>query len=136
MSAECTPDGYEGDTPAADRRAAALSRDRELLRELLGQEELRDLFDPGALEEVEADLQFLSEHRQATSKDQLHDILRTVGELTRDEVVARVLDGLDAGRMLEDLVGERRAVKARDAGQQRHIDAADARLHRGALGVA
>ena len=52
---------YEGDTPNAERRAAALSLDRELLRELLGQEELRDLIDPGALEQVEDDLQFRSE---------------------------------------------------------------------------
>ena len=37
---------YEGDTPNAERRAAALSLDRDLLRELLGQEELRDLIDP------------------------------------------------------------------------------------------
>ncbi len=52
---------YEGDTPNAERRAAALSLDRELLRELLGQEELRDLIDPGALDAVEADLQCLVE---------------------------------------------------------------------------
>src|SRR5207248_838868 len=51
---------YEGDTPNAERRAAALSLDRELLRELLGQEELRDLIDAGALERVEADLQHRS----------------------------------------------------------------------------
>ena len=36
---------YEGDTPNAERRAAALSLDRDLLRELLGQEELRELID-------------------------------------------------------------------------------------------
>ena len=47
---------YEDDTPAAERRAQALSLDRELLRELLGQEELRDLLDPGALAEVEGSL--------------------------------------------------------------------------------
>ena len=40
---------YEGDTPNAERRAAALSLDRDLLRELLGQEELRELIDPDAL---------------------------------------------------------------------------------------
>ena len=40
---------YEDDTPPAERRAQALSLDRDLLRELLGQEELRDLIDPGAL---------------------------------------------------------------------------------------
>ena len=91
---------YEGDTPNAERRAAALSLDRELLRELLGQEELRDLIDPGALEDVEADLQFRSEHRQATSKDTLHDILRAVGDLTLEEIRDRVLPGLDADHML------------------------------------
>ena len=41
---------YEGDTPNAERRAAALSLDRDLLRELLGQDELRELIDPDALE--------------------------------------------------------------------------------------
>ena len=74
---------YEGDTPAAERRAAALSLDRDLLRELLGQEELRDLIDPGALDRVESDLQFISPERQATSRDTLHDILRTLGDLER-----------------------------------------------------
>jgi ATP-dependent Lhr-like helicase len=47
---------YEDDTPLAERRAQALALDRDLLKELLGQEELRDLIDPLALEEVEEDL--------------------------------------------------------------------------------
>ena len=47
---------YEDDTPPAERRAQALSLDRELLRELLGQEELRDLLDRDAVEEVERQL--------------------------------------------------------------------------------
>src|SRR6266542_1317015 len=34
---------YDGDAPVAERRAQALTLDRDLLRELLGQEELRDL---------------------------------------------------------------------------------------------
>ncbi len=62
---------YEGDTPNAERRAAALSLDRDLLRELLGQEELRELIDPGALEQVEADLQHRSDRTRATSADSL-----------------------------------------------------------------
>src|SRR5204863_324221 len=56
---------YEGDAPNAERRAAALSLDRDLLRELLGQEELRELIDPAALAQVEADLQHRSERTQA-----------------------------------------------------------------------
>src|SRR5207248_7314757 len=81
---------YEGDTPNAERRAAALSLDRDLLRELLGQEELRDLIDPGALAQVEDDLQFLSEMRRATGRDQLHDVLRSLGDLDEAECGLRV----------------------------------------------
>ncbi len=127
---------YEGDTPNAERRAAALSLDRELLRELLGQEELRDLIDPGALDEVHADLQFLSERRRATGRDGLHDVLRTVGDLSAGEAAARVLGGLDARAMLAELERERRAVRVRLGGEERWIDAADAGLYRDALGVA
>ncbi|HSC04766.1 MAG TPA: DEAD/DEAH box helicase [Solirubrobacteraceae bacterium] len=127
---------YEGDTPNAERRAAALSLDRELLRELLGQEELRDLIDPGALAQVEDDLQFLSEMRRATSRDGLHDVLRGVGDLSAAEAAARVVPGLDAERMLEELLRERRAIRVRLAGEERWIDAADAGLYRDALGAA
>jgi ATP-dependent helicase Lhr and Lhr-like helicase len=127
---------YEGDTPNAERRAAALSLDRELLRELLGQEELRDLLDPGALAQVEDDLQFVSEIRRATSRDGLHDVLRGVGDLTAAEAGARVVPGLDASAMLEELRRERRAVVVRLAGEERWIDAADAGLYRDALGAA
>ena len=84
---------YEGDTPNAERRAAALALDRDLLRELLGQEELRELIDPVALDEVEADLQRLSERTQAANSDGLHDVLRALGDLTADEAA-----GPDASR--------------------------------------
>ena len=72
---------YEGDAPNAERRAAALSLDRELLRELLGQEELRELIDADALDRLEADLQRRSLERRASTRDELLDILRAVGEL-------------------------------------------------------
>src|ERR1700727_3551418 len=127
---------YEGDTPSAERRAAALSLDRELLRELLGQEELRDLIDPGALEHVEEDLQFLSDMRRATTRDGLHDVLRSVGDLSAAEAQLRVVDGLDAPRMLDELRSERRAITIRLAGEERWIDAARAGLYPAALGAA
>jgi len=126
---------YEGDTPNAERRAAALSLDRDLLRELLGQEELRDLIDPGALAQVEDDLQHLSERTQAANRDGLHDVLRRVGDLTVVEAGARVLAGSEAERMLENLAAERRAIRIRLHGEERWIDAADAGLYRDALGV-
>ncbi|WP_312172694.1 DEAD/DEAH box helicase, partial [Microbacterium sp.] len=48
---------YEGDSPLAERRAAALSVDPALLGELLGTVELRELLDPAILEQVEGRLQ-------------------------------------------------------------------------------
>ncbi|WP_028062847.1 DEAD/DEAH box helicase [Solirubrobacter soli] len=122
---------YEGDQPNAERRAAALALDRELLRELLGQEELRELIDPGALETVEADLQRLSDRTRADTVDALHDVLRRVGDLTVDEALAR--GGTVA--WLEQLRGERRAALLRVGGEQRWVAAEDAGLFRDALGA-
>ena len=84
---------YDGDTPLAERRAGALTLDRDLLRELLGQEELRELLDPDALADLELSLQALVDDRQATTVDGLHDLLRRLGDLTDDEVAARVVGG-------------------------------------------
>jgi ATP-dependent helicase Lhr and Lhr-like helicase len=125
---------YEGDAPSAERRAAALSLDRELLRELLGQEELRELIDPGALARIEEDLQHLSQRTQATGRDALCDVLRSLGDLRVEEVRERVLEGLDADAMLAALERERRVVRVRIAGEERLIAADDAGLYRDALG--
>ncbi len=126
---------YEGDAPNAERRAAALSLDRDLLRELLGQDELRELIDADALARVEDDLQHRSERTQATGRDALHDVLRRIGDLRADEAQTRVLHGLDASGMLAELGGERRAVEVRLAGERRWIAADEAGLYRDALGV-
>ena len=126
---------YEGDTPNAERRAAALSLDRDLLRELLGQEELRDLIDPQALEEVEADIGRRSERAQAANADALHDVLRAVGDLTTTEAQACSLGAVSARGMLERLDAERRAVQMRIGGEERWIAAEDAGLYRDAFGA-
>jgi ATP-dependent Lhr-like helicase len=126
---------YEGDQPNAERRAAALSLDRDLLRELLGQEELRELIDATALEMVEADLQHRSERTRAETRDALADVLRRVGDLTTSEIHDRVLAGIDADTMIETLVTERRAISLRIGGEQRWVAADDAGLYRDALGA-
>ena len=80
---------YEGDAPLAERRAAALALDRDLLADLLGAEELRELLDPGVLADVELDVQRLSDGRRARTADELHDVLRRVGDLTTTEIELR-----------------------------------------------
>ena len=112
---------YEDDTPAAERRAQALSLDRDLLRELLGQEELRDLIDPGALEEVERQLR-----GEPRTPDELHDLLRRRGDLRDDEY---------PDDLAEPLLAERRAVHVRVAGERRLIPAEDAGRYRDAVGA-
>ena len=126
---------YEGDAPNAERRAAALSLDRDLLRELLGQEELRDLIDPGALQRIEDDLQHRSELTRATGRDGLHDVLRHVGDLTAEEIAERVFDGIDEQPLLAELERERRVIHMRVGGEQRYVAADEAGLYRDALGA-
>jgi ATP-dependent Lhr-like helicase len=126
---------YEGDTPNAERRAAALALDRDLLRELLGQEELRELIDPEALEEVEAQLQHRTEAGRAGDRDALQQVLRNVGDLTAEECDERVAEGYSAASMLDKLVDERRATLVRVDGEERYIAAEHAGLYRDALGV-
>jgi ATP-dependent Lhr-like helicase len=126
---------YEGDTPNAERRAAALALDRDLLRELLGQEELRELIDPEALEEVADALQHRTESARAKDRDGLQQVLRRLGDLTPAEAEERVAEGYSAASMLVKLVKERRASQVRVAGEERYIAAEDAGLYRDALGV-
>jgi ATP-dependent Lhr-like helicase len=120
---------YEDDTPAAERRVQALTLDRDLLRELLGQEELRDLLDPQAIATVEYDLA----RAQGTGADALHDLLRRAGDLTEAEVAER-LEG-DAAAAVGALVQERRALRVPVGGEARLIAAEDAGRYRDALGV-
>ncbi len=126
---------YEGDAPTAERRAAALSLDRDLLRELLGSEELRELIDPDALKSVCDELQRRSPLTRATGRDELHDVLRALGDLTAAEVRERVLEGIDSQELLDGLCRGRRAIALRIAGEQRYVAADDAGLYRDALGA-
>ncbi len=125
---------YEGDAPLAERRAAALALDRDLLRELLGAEELRELIDPGVLADLELELQCLTDGRRARSADELHDLLRRLGDLSATELDARS-EGGEALAWIEQLVDERRAIAVRVAGDDRFAAAEDASRLRDALGV-
>ena len=124
---------YEQDAPLAERKAQALTLDRGLLRELLGQAELRELIDPAVVDEVEAELQGLADSRKARHADALHDMLRRVGDLTEAEIDART-EG-DSSSWLEGLERERRAVRIRIGGRDRWIAAEDISRYRDALGI-
>src|SRR5204862_7193844 len=106
------------------------------LRELLGQEELRELLDPEALADLELNLQALTDDRRATSADQLHDLLRRLGDLSADEIAARCEGDARAGdEWLTELIASRRAVAARIAGDDRWIAIEDVARYRDGVGV-
>ncbi len=126
---------YEGDSPIAERRAAALSLDQGLLAELLGRAELRELLDPEVLAEVEAELQRLAEDRRARSAESVADLLRLLGPLSADEVAARCTTGLDVDDVLAGLALARRAVEVRVAGEERWAAIEDIGRLRDGLGV-
>ncbi|MFK5584415.1 Lhr family ATP-dependent helicase [Serinicoccus sp. LYQ131] len=132
---------YEGDSPLAERRAAALSLDPSLLAELLGRGEgaaLRDLLDPEVVARTGQELQRLTEARSARDPEEVVDLLRVLGPLSTDEVAARTREEHrdQVTDWLLGLSGSRRVIEVRVAGQQRWADAQDAARLRDALGAA
>ncbi len=126
---------YEGDSPLAERRAAALSLDTSLLSELLGRAELRELLDPAVLDRTELELQRLAPDRNAKDLEGVADLLRMLGPLTTDEVRARVVPDSPSDQWLEDLVASRRALRVSFAGRDWWTAIEDASRLRDALGV-
>ena len=126
---------YEGDSPIAERRAAALALDQGLLAELLGRAELRELLDPDVLAEIEATLQRTDPERRARDAEGVADLLRWLGPVTTDEVAARTVDGGAAAEWLAALADARRAVPVRMAGEERWAAIEDVGRLRDGLGV-
>ncbi|MEV5380628.1 ATP-dependent helicase [Streptomyces nondiastaticus] len=123
---------YEGDSPLAERRAAALSLDSRLLAELLGQAELRELLDAGVLADLERELQWLTDDRRAKDPESVADLLRLLGPLTDAGLAAR---GAEPA-WVRELAEARRAIRVRIAGEDHWAAVEDAGRLRDALGTA
>lgn len=124
---------YQGDSPLAERKAQALTLDRNLLNELLGQEELRELLDAAVISQVEEELQGLLPERQAKNAEQLVDLLRRVGDLNKAELEARSQS--DPAPLLQELLNDRRVVEMMVGGEKRFLVVEDAALYRDAFGA-
>ncbi len=126
---------YDGDAPLAERRAAALALDRDMLADLLGSEELRELIEPRALAAVEDELQCIDPRRHARTTDAVHDLLRRLGDLSVDELTLRCDGGAAfVESVISALTRERRVVLVRVASEDRYIAAEDAGRYTEALG--
>ncbi len=125
---------YDGDAPLAERRAQALTVDQDQLRELMGDGDLRELLDAEAIAEVEEQQQGLVSPFRARNLDGMHDLLLRVGDLSREEMAARV-EHVEWERDLERLLRTRRALELRIGGEKRVIAVEDAARYRDGLGV-
>ncbi|MEV0120292.1 ATP-dependent helicase [Streptomyces sp. NPDC050703] len=123
---------YEGDSPLAERRAAALSLDSHLLAELLGQAELRELLDADVLAELEQELQWRTEDRRIKDSEGVADLLRLLGPLTSAELAERGAEP----EWAQELASARRAIRVRIAGADHWAAIEDAGRLRDALGTA
>lgn len=126
---------YEGDSPLAERRAAALSLDTTLLAELLGRVELRDLLDPDVVVTTDQQLQHLAADRRARDAEAVADLLRLLGPLTEDEISARATTP-DVGGWLAELRATKRALTVSYAERTWWVAVEDIGRLRDAVGVA
>ncbi|HNP14602.1 MAG TPA: crosslink repair DNA glycosylase YcaQ family protein, partial [Mycobacterium sp.] len=126
---------YEGDSPLAERRAAALSLDSTLLAELLGRVELRELLDPEVIAATARQLQHLSEDRRARDAEGVADLLRLLGPLTEEEIAQRCT-AADVGAWLDGLHTAKRVLQVSYAGQSWWVGIEDIGRLRDAVGVA
>lgn len=125
---------YEGDSPLAERRAAALSLDQSMLAELLGRSELRELLDEKVLERTERELQRLADDRRMRGAEGIADLVRMLGPLSIAELEART-DDTDVREAIAELEGAKRILAATIAGETRYAAIEDASRLRDALGV-
>lgn len=128
---------YEGDSPLAERRAAALSVDPALLGELLGTVELRELLDPDVIAQFEREVQRLDPDRRARGLEGVADLLRVLGPMDAAEVALRLdPETGSASDHLDALVAARRAIPVTVGGTTRVAAIEDASRLRDALGAA
>ncbi|MDJ1115494.1 ATP-dependent helicase [Microbacterium dauci] len=148
---------YEGDSPLAERRAAALSVDPALLSELLGKVEMRELLDPEVIAQYEREVQRLDPSRRVRGLEGVADLLRLLGPLDAAEVAERLEGEVDdnaasaeegtatpappateatAAGHLEALIDARRAIRVTVGGVSRVAAIEDAGRLRDALGAA
>ena len=119
---------YEGDGPIAERRAQALALDHAQLRQLLGEAELRQLLDA---EIIEAHVERLQKMYPLKHADALHDLLLSIGDLSREEIFTRT----GTEQMIQELTKARRIIEVRVASEPRFIAAEDMGKYRDALGI-
>lgn len=137
---------YEGDSPLAERQAAILSLDTDLLAELLGRAQLRELLDATVIERTEAELQYLAPGRRLRGREGLADALRLLGPLTIPQAASRLQPADSANDSVQasvedvqswaqELIRTHRAFTVLLSGEEQLVAVEDAARLRDAVGA-
>src|SRR5581483_11472315 len=101
---------YEWDAPKAERRLQLLTVRRDALEEVLQGIDLSELLKPAAIQETVTQAQHTAQGYQARTVEELALVLRELGDLTTDELLARSagngrawLQELDDARRVREL---------------------------------
>ncbi|QXT63771.1 DEAD/DEAH box helicase [Tessaracoccus palaemonis] len=124
---------YDGDVPLAEKRAALLSMDPQLLAAALGTLDLREVLDADVVAEVVAELQHTAPGRLARNPEELADLTRLLGPIRLADLPRHVAGDLDISTAIESLA--RRVAVLPVAGADRLVAAPDLGLLRDALGI-
>ena len=120
---------YDGDVPVAERRAQALTLDRNMLRKLLGEQSLAKILDTEVV--ASASDRLPRSVGELASADNLHDLLRRAGDIS----VSDLTENQHAAAWIGQLERETRAIRVAVAGEPRVIAAQDAARYQQALGI-
>ncbi len=102
---------YQSDAPKVERRAVAVTMNRELLVELLGSSAMRDVLDAGAVADVTGQHCRTADGWRARNPEELLDLVRRAGDLTTAEIDQRYVG--DAAEALAELAGQVATVAGR-----------------------
>lgn len=126
---------YAGDSPLAERRAAALALDPELMQQLLGQVPLAELLEPSVITQLQAQLQRTAEEYRLTGAEGIADLLRMLGPLSQEELAVRLTDPAALQGHLDWLQARNRIFSFRMRDQDKYAVVEDAARLRDGLGV-
>ncbi len=126
---------YAGDSPLAERRAAALALDPELMQQLLGQVPLAELLEPTVITQLQQQLQRTAEDYRLTGAEGVADLLRLLGPLSQEELAQRLTDPAELATHLDWLQARNRIFPFRLGDRQKYAVVEDAARLRDGLGI-